>query len=86
MHSPTRVTDFLRPRKQHHPARVRYFLSQEAEAGDPLYLKDANRATTETKNNLRNGWNSDETEDDDFDLDEDVEDIEMVQKDHYMSS
>jgi hypothetical protein len=27
IHSPKRVTDFLRPQKQHHPAQDRYFLS-----------------------------------------------------------
>jgi hypothetical protein len=85
MHSPTRVTDFLRPRKQHYLARDRYFLSQEAEAGDPLCLEDADRATTETEDYLGDGWDSNETDDDDFDPDEDVEDIEMVQKDHHMS-
>jgi len=86
IHSPTFVTDFLRPRKQHYPARDRYFLSQEAEAGDPLCLEDADGATTETEDNLGDNWDSDETEDDEFDPDEEAEDIEMVQKDHYMSS
>jgi hypothetical protein len=85
MHSPTRVTDFLRPRMEHHPARDRCFLSQEAEAGDPLRLEDTDGATTETEDHLGDGWDSNETEDDDFDPDKDIEDIEMVQKDHYIS-
>jgi hypothetical protein len=84
INSPTHVADFLHLWRQHHPARDRYFLSQEAEDGDPLCI-DNNDTTTDIEDCLGDDWDSDDTKDNEFDPDEDMEDIEMVQKDHNMS-
>jgi hypothetical protein len=64
------------------PARNRYFLSQDAEAGSPLCLEDPANATTDTEDE-DNGW--DEEESDEFDPDEEVEDYSMIQEDHHMT-
>jgi hypothetical protein len=82
----TSVTDFVRPQRERRLARDRYFLSQEAEEGDPLCFEDPAEATTETDANVGDNWDSDETEDDeDFNPNEEMEDMEIVQKDHNMS-
>jgi len=78
------VTDILRPisRSRRLPAQDRYYLSHEAEAGDPLCFEDPADATTDS-DSLPDGWDDDDEED--FDPDEEAEDIEMVQRDHHMS-
>jgi hypothetical protein len=58
------------------------FLAIEAEEGDPLLVDDPASVTTDSEEELADGW--DEDGDDDFDPDEDMEDFEMVQKDHNM--
>jgi hypothetical protein len=80
----TLATDFLRPQRERRgPAQDKYFLSLEANVGDPLLNEDPAGNTTDTEEHPRDDWN--EEDDDDFDPDEDVEDIEMVQRDHCMS-
>jgi hypothetical protein len=81
------VTEFLRPQREHRkPAQNRYFTSAEAEAGDPLCIEDPAGETTDTESDLRSGWDEDDKDEDaEFDPDVDIEDIEMVQKDHHMS-
>jgi hypothetical protein len=84
--SPTSVTQLLRPlseRTKRMPARDRYFLSQEAEAGDPLCVEDAADATTDTEDHGDEAWDKDSS-DDEFDPDKEVENYEMVQQDYYM--
>ena len=80
----TYVTDLVRPSRdlRRQPAADRYFLSQEAETGDPLVEDDLGGNTTDTESHLAGGWDDD---DDDFDPDEVMEDFEMVQHDHRMS-
>jgi hypothetical protein len=57
-----------------------YFLAAEAKEGDPLLIDDPAGVTTDSEEELADGWD----EDGDFDPDEDMEDFEMVQKDHNM--
>jgi hypothetical protein len=83
----TSVTQLLRlpsERTRRVPARDRYFLSQEAEAGDPLCVEDPANATTDTEDHDDEAWDE-ENSDDEFDPDEEVEDYEMVQQDHHMT-
>ena len=56
-------------------------MSHEAESGDLLCIEDPTNATTDS-DSLLDGWDDDNEED--FDPDEEVEDIEMVQRDHHM--
>ena len=79
------MTDLVRPRRQprRQPAQDKYYLSQEAEDGDPLLFEDPADVTTDTDSELAAGW--DEDDDEDFDPDEVMEDFEMVQHDHRMS-
>jgi hypothetical protein len=82
----TFVTDLLRAlskRTKRLPARDRYFLSQEAEASDPLCYEDPADATTDIEDHGDEGW--DEDSDKEFDPDEEVEDYKIVQQDHHMS-
>jgi len=82
----TFVTDLLHApseRTKRLLARDRYFLSQEAEAGDPLCYEDPANATTDTEDHGDKAW--DEDSDKEFDPDKEVEDYEMVQHDHHMS-
>jgi hypothetical protein len=84
----TYVTDLVRPSRdhRHRPAEDRYFLSYEAQDGDPLLEEDLSGETTDTESHLAGGWDEeDEDQDQDFDPDEVIEDFEMVQKDHRMS-
>ena len=85
----TYVTDLLRPSRDNRrqPAQDRYFLSYEAEEGDPLLNEDPADATTDSESHLAGGWDEDddEDEDEDFNPNEVMEDIEMVQKDRNMS-
>jgi hypothetical protein len=64
-------------------ARDRYFLSQEAEAGDPLCIEDPANATTDTDDQGDDGWDEEDS-DEEFDPDEEAEDHEMVQQDYNM--
>ena len=66
------------------PAQDRYFLSQEAKARDPLCVKDPADATTDTKDHGDEAWDEEDSNDE-FDLDKEVEDYEMVQQDHHMT-
>lgn len=71
------MTDFLRlQRERRGLAWDKYFLSLEADAGDPLLNEDPAGDTTDTEENPRDDWG--EEDDDNFDPDEDAEDIEMV--------
>ena len=80
------MTDLIRPpsvRARRLPARDTYFLSQEAEAGDPLCIEDPADATTDI-DDQGDGWDKEDS-DEEFDPDEEAEDHEMVQEDHNMS-
>jgi hypothetical protein len=81
----TYVTDLVRLSRdlRRQLALDRYFLSQEAEAGDLLIEDDLGDNTTDTKSHLAGGWDKDD--DDDFDPDEVMEDFEIVQHDYRMS-
>jgi len=77
------VTDLLRlqrpQRIKREPARDCYYTAEEAEAGDPLLVDDPAEKTTDSKDDPADGWdepNSDE--DEDFDPDVEMEDIERV--------
>jgi hypothetical protein len=74
----TLVTDFLCNPRDRRLAQDRYFLSQEVEQGDPLCLEDPTDATIDSDTHLGDNWDSEDTEDDDFDPDKDIEDMEMV--------
>jgi len=65
------------------PAWDRYFLFAEAEEGDPACYEDPEDATIENEDPGDEGWD-DEGSDNEFDLDEEAEDYEMVQEDHNM--
>jgi hypothetical protein len=66
------------------PARDRYFLSQEAEVGDPLCIEDSVNTTTDTEDHNDKAWDKEDS-DDEFDPDKEAEDYEMVQQDHHMT-
>jgi hypothetical protein len=77
---PVFVTDLLRlpfERIKHLPAQDRYFLSQEAEEGDPMCIEEAANATIDSRDGDSDGFDKDES-DEEFDLDEEAEDYEMV--------
>jgi len=65
------------------PARDCYFTAKEAKAGNPCVVKDPAEQTTESKDDLADGW--DDEDKDKFDPDIEMEDIDMVQRDHHMS-
>ena len=51
-----------------------------------MCVEDPAGDTTDSEGHLGDGWDEEDEEDDaEFDPDEDMEDIEMVQKDHHMS-
>jgi hypothetical protein len=80
------VTDLLRlpsQRIKRLPARDCYFTAEETEAGDPHIVIDPTELTTDSEDDLADGWDDDE--EDEFDPDDEMEDSEMVQEDHHMS-
>jgi hypothetical protein len=80
------MREILRPQRiKHLPARDCYFTAEEAEAGDPRVVEDPINQTTDSENELGEGWDPDDPNDEEFDLDVEMEDIEMVQRDHNMS-
>jgi hypothetical protein len=80
------VTELLRPQRLRRlPARNRYFTEEEAKAGDPCVVKDPADQTTESEDELGEGWDLKDSEDDNFDPDVVMEDIEIVQRDYNMS-
>ena len=81
------MTDHLRPQRiKRLPAKDCYYTVEEAEAGDPLVVKDPAEKTTDSEDDLADGWDEpNSSEDKDFDPDVEIEDIEMVQRDHIMS-
>jgi hypothetical protein len=64
-------------------ARDSYYTAEEAKAGDPRVVEDPADQTTDSEAELGDSW--DEDDDEDFDPDVEMEDIEMVQRDHHMS-
>ena len=75
--------DLLRPQRpqriKRQPARDCYFTAEEAEAGDPHVVENPAEETTESENDLADGWDEpNSSEDEDFDPDVEMEDIEMV--------
>jgi hypothetical protein len=76
--------DQLRPQRiKCKPVRDCYYTAEEAEAGDPLLVEDPAEKTTDSEDD---GWDEgDPSEDEDFDPDVEMEDTEMVQRDHLMS-
>ena len=81
------MTDLVRPSRdyRHQPAQDRYFLSQEAKAGDPIINGDLGNDTTDTESHLAGGWDEDSSNSSEFDPNEVMEDFEMVQHDHHIS-
>jgi hypothetical protein len=80
------VAELLRPQRLRRlPARDRYFTEEEAEAGDPRVVEDPADQTTESEDELGEGWDPEDSKDDDFDPDVVMEDIEIVQRGHNMS-
>jgi hypothetical protein len=73
----TVAIDLLRPQRiKRQPARDCYFTAEEAEAGDTLVVQDPVGETTDSEDQLADGWDDDD--EDDFDPDVEMEDVEMV--------
>ena len=81
------MTDHLRPQRiKRLLAKDCYYTVEEAEAGDPLVVEDPAEKTTDSEDDLADGWDEpNSSEDEDFDPDVEMEDIDMVQRDHIMS-
>jgi hypothetical protein len=76
------VTDLLRPQRLQHikrePARDCYYTAEEAEAGD-LLVDDPAEKTTDSEDDPADGWDEPgSNEDEDFDPDVEMEDIDKV--------
>jgi hypothetical protein len=70
------VTDHLWPQPiKRKPVRDCYYTAEEAEAGDPLLVDNPTETTTDSEDD---GWDEgNPSEDEEFDPDVEMEDIEM---------